>query len=282
MYTAFSQIISRITHPTESVYEYLQKIILQVVSAYPRQALWPLLAVTRSTQRDRQKRGDKILQQIKDSYAVSKQERTNNRILIQGATRLNDQLLYLCNFEIQGKQATLSLSRDILRGNMPAVPCQLVVPAQSVLTVSLPAAERFSKAGFDLPKHHFPFPSSQPTIESFLDEIDVMSSLQKPRKIIIMGSDGKQYPFLCKPKDDLRKDARLMEFNIMINRLLKRDAQASLRGLHIRTYWVTPLNEECGLIEWVNNMRPLRDIILKGYRHKQIHLNVRRSTIYIL
>lgn len=58
-----------------------------------------------------------------------------------------------------------------------------------------------------------------------------MSSLQRPRKIKMRGSDGKLYPFLCKPKDDLRKDARLMEFNNMINRFLKKDADSSRRRL---------------------------------------------------
>lgn len=65
----------------------------------------------------------------------------------------------------------------------------------------------------------------------FSDEIIIMSSLQKPRKISIRGSDGKDYPFLCKPKDDLRKDARLMEFNSMINKLLKKDSESRKRNL---------------------------------------------------
>lgn len=58
-----------------------------------------------------------------------------------------------------------------------------------------------------------------------------MNSLQKPRKIKIKGTDGVSYGFLCKPRDDLRKDARLMEFNNMINRFLKKDAECSRRRL---------------------------------------------------
>ena len=58
-----------------------------------------------------------------------------------------------------------------------------------------------------------------------------MSSGQKPRKITVVGSNGKRYHFLCKPKDDLRKDARLMEFASMINRLLKKDPGAIQRRL---------------------------------------------------
>lgn len=35
-----------------------------------------------------------------------------------------------------------------------------------------------------------------------------MRSMMKPKKIIFVGSDGRDYPFLAKPKDDLRKDYR--------------------------------------------------------------------------
>lgn len=63
------------------------------------------------------------------------------------------------------------------------------------------------------------------------DDAQVLKSLQKPRKIGIRGSDGKNYSILCKPKDDLRKDQRLMEFNNMINRFLKRNVEASKRRM---------------------------------------------------
>ena len=65
------------------------------------------------------------------------------------------------------------------------------------------------------------------------DEVDIMNSLQKPRKITVKGTDGVRYPFLVKPKDDLRKDARLMEFNSIINKLLKKNAESTRRQLCI-------------------------------------------------
>jgi phosphatidylinositol kinase/protein kinase (PI-3 family) len=58
-----------------------------------------------------------------------------------------------------------------------------------------------------------------------------MASLQKPRKLTVIGDDGRQYPFLCKPKDDLRKDARMMEFESMLVKLLKKDSEARNRRL---------------------------------------------------
>jgi serine/threonine-protein kinase ATR len=78
---------------------------------------------------------------------------------------------------------------------------------------------------------------------------------------------------MIKPKDDLRTDQRLMEFNSMINRSLKRDAESSRRQLYIRTYAVTPLNEECGIIEWVDGLKTLRDILLGIYKTRGIAPN---------
>ncbi len=91
-------------------------------------------------------------------------------------------------------------------------------------------------------------------------------------EVLVLGSSGQAwklnrtrlwrthaYGLLIKPKDDLRaRPQRLMEFNAMINRSLKRDAESSRRQLYIRTYAVTPLNEECGIIEWVDGLKALR------------------------
>ena len=90
-----------------------------------------------------------------------------------------------------------------------------------------------------------------------------MSSLIKPRKITIIGSDSDDYMFLCKPKDDLRKDARMMDFNNILNKLLRKNPESRRRRLHIRTYGVIPLNETCGLIEWVENTTGYRHVLTK-------------------
>ncbi|KAK1140615.1 serine/threonine-protein kinase M1 [Aspergillus melleus] len=125
------------------------------------------------------------------------------------------------------------------------------------------------------------FPRDPTTIETVLSDAQVLNSLQKPRKISIRGSDGKIYNILCKPKDDLRKDQRLMEFNNMINRFLKRDVESSKRRMYIKTYAVTPLNEECGLIEWVDNLRTLRDLVIKLLRERGIAPNYNEIRHYL-
>lgn len=43
-------------------------------------------------------------------------------------------------------------------------------------------------------------------------QMDVLASKQRPRKLTMLGSDGKTYRFLLKPREDLRMDERCMQF----------------------------------------------------------------------
>lgn len=70
-YTAFPQIITRISHPNKTVWDALQTIIIRVASSYPQQALWALLAVLHSTQDDRRARGTAVLQKLRVSEQLS-------------------------------------------------------------------------------------------------------------------------------------------------------------------------------------------------------------------
>ncbi|RKP02527.1 hypothetical protein CXG81DRAFT_10657 [Caulochytrium protostelioides] len=56
-----------------------------------------------------------------------------------------------------------------------------------------------------------------------------------------------------------------MEFAGIISRLLQRDEQSRGRGLRIRTYAVTPISEECGLIQWVPATTGFRIIVQQRY-----------------
>ena len=75
---------------------------------------------------------------------------------------------------------------------------------------------------------------------------------------------------------DLRKDARIMEFNAVINRVFQDDPEARRRNLRLRTYSVVCLNEECGLLEWVNHTSHLRSLI------QQSHLSKGSPTPFLL
>ena len=244
----------------------LQAIILRVVEAHPRQALWNLFAImtTRQSTSERRARGQQILLHVKDRNVKVEGGAFNLPSLLRKGERLAEQLLLACNNgDFQSNRTTIaSITRD-LHFNHKVTPCPLVVPVETCLTATLPTLT-------DNSKRHKAFSGDVISIDSFLDDVLVLNSLAKPRKLTARGSNGVNYGLLIKPKDDLRTDQRLMEFNGIINRSLKRDAESSRRQLYVRTYAVTPLNEECGIIEWVEGLKTLRDILLTIYRSRGI------------
>ncbi|KAK7608921.1 hypothetical protein JOL62DRAFT_524081 [Phyllosticta paracitricarpa] len=274
-YTALPQMITRICHPRQATYELLARIIVKVVGEYPRQALWGLLAVVKSTNTSRSSRGMAVLTKVKE-YKKSNKHSTSSgpdlKLLVSQGQKLSEALLHACDAQVEPRVARVSLSRD-LGFNHKLAPCPLVVPVEMTLEASLPLI------GSD--KNHKAFQDTVPTISSFLDDVSVLPSLQRPRKLVVRGSDGRNYGLLIKPKDDLRKDQRLMEFNTMINRALLRDVESSKRRLNIKTYAVTPLNEECGAIEWVEGLKAMRDIIIKLYREKNVPIDYGATRIIL-
>ena len=268
-YPAMPQMISRITHPHAEVWSELCSILTRIVATHPSQALWSLLAVTKATDKPRVDRGKEILSRLKDRKTNAKMDLPSSELralLIQGQ-KLSEGLLQACEAHVEQRVAGVSLSKD-LGFDHKLAPSPLVVPIELTLAPSLP-----SGAGSDMIRKHRAFVQDKITINSFSDHVLVLSSLQRPRKLTIRGSDGKNYGLLCKPKDDLRKDQRLMEFNGIINRALKRDAESSKRRLYIKTYAVTPLSEDSGTIEWVEGIKPMRDILLSIYSRKGIRPN---------
>ncbi|KAL6718301.1 serine/threonine-protein kinase M1 [Lecanora helva] len=269
-YTALSQLVARICHPNQSVYTIILDMVAKVVYQHTPQALWTVLAVVKSSTRDRSQRGTACITRALENARKGKADGggTEFKTLVAQGQKLADQLLHVCEAGIEGKPSTISISHDLGFKHRTA-PCKLAIPLEQSLVARLPTV-----SDTVIMKQHKAFNAKDYIhISSFLDEAQVLNSLQKPRKISIRGSDGHLYALLCKPKDDLRKDQRLMEFNAMINRALKKDAESSKRRLYIKTYAVTPLNEECGLIEWIDNLRTLRDILLAIYKQKSVPIN---------
>ncbi|XP_055865310.1 serine/threonine-protein kinase ATR-like isoform X2 [Biomphalaria glabrata] len=256
MFTAFSQLISRICHTQPDVFQTLEEIISHLLVVYPHQAMWLMMSVSKSSYPIRVKR-------CQDIFATAIQKDGSLSKLIQDCRKLTDRMLELCEKDF-GNCATVNLNqlcKPLKRLFDNSSFSQILLPLQSSVTVNLPAA-------INRDAHHNPFPENLIYIRGFEDTIEILPSLQKPKKITLRGSDGNNYVMMCKPKDDLRKDCRLMEFNMVINRFLRRNAESRRRRLMIRTYAVTPLNEECGLIEWVNNTTGLRNILVKLYKEK--------------
>ncbi|KAL5628224.1 hypothetical protein BROUX41_002972 [Berkeleyomyces rouxiae] len=260
-YTALPQMVARITHKNADAVKLLVNIIAKVVAAYPQQALWgifPLLLTPRNA--ERRLRGREILSVIK--AAGPKIGGKPVADIIRKGEKLATQLVWLSQTgDFQSNRSTVTTLNQ-LKFNPACLPCPLVVPAESCLMAKLPTLPRANK------RQHQPFSGDVVTIHSFEQEVLVLGSMARPRRVIAIGSNGQKYKLLIKPKDDLRADQRLIEFNNVINKALKKDAESSKRQLYVRSYAVTPLAEEGGIIEWVDGLKTLRDILLVLYKQR--------------
>jgi len=111
-------------------------------------------------------------------------------------------------------------------------------------------------------------------IERVKSNLQVITSKQRPRKLCIKGSDGKEYMFLLKGHEDLRQDERVMQLFGLVNTLLYNEPETSGRNLTIQRYAVIPLSTNSGLIGWVPHCDTLHTLI-KDYREKRkVVLNI--------
>ncbi len=219
--------VSRVLHPNDAVFFTLRKILTHVLLSYPHHGFWAMASGANSKAKSRLKRNKVILQDAKNAYAERGGGPVDIPRLVDEGLELTKDLLGLCDYPLKTAEP-LNMAKTF--PNLYAkTPTTLIIPLQSSLNVSLPGNPQQRAT-------HQPFPDRLPVFQAFQQEITVMTSLQKPRKITVWGDDGKEYSFLCKPKDDLRKDARLMEFNSMIIKLLKKDSDARKRRLS-KSYW---------------------------------------------
>ena len=84
------------------------------------------------------------------------------------------------------------------------------------------------------------------SIRSFARSMTVISSKQRPRKLVIRGSDGTDHLFLLKGHEDLRQDERVMQLFGLVNTLLSTDRHVSNKDLAIQRYSVRALRENRG------------------------------------
>ena len=130
------------------------------------------------------------------------------------------------------------------------------------------------------------------TIGSFSSKLTVISSKQRPRRLSIMGSDGREYHYGLKGEsslalplprfigifapghEDLRQDERVMQLFSLVNTLLSVDTDSFKRRLHIQRYPVIPLAPNVGLFGWVNDADTLH-VLVRDYRDsRKILLNI--------
>jgi serine/threonine-protein kinase ATR len=168
-----SQLISRICHQNTHVVRIVKYIIIFILKEYPQQALWMMAAVSKSTVPARRDAAAEILQSAKKGC-----QRGNSALFIQFPS-LIDHLIKLCFHPGQPKAKTINISTEFssLKRMMPL---GIILPVQQALTVTLPSydSNMLDQSGF----HPFSV-SEHPTIAGIADEAEILSSLQKPKKV---------------------------------------------------------------------------------------------------
>ncbi|XP_035780760.1 serine/threonine-protein kinase Tor-like [Anopheles albimanus] len=112
------------------------------------------------------------------------------------------------------------------------------------------------------------------SISSIHANLSIISSKQRPRKLCIRGSNGKDYMFLLKGHEDLRQDERVMQLFGLVNTLLLNDRDTFRRNLTIQRYAVIPLSTNSGLIGWVPHCDTLHKLIRDYRDSKKMMLNI--------
>jgi cell cycle checkpoint protein MEC1 len=261
-YTAITQILSRIVHEHKPSFDLLAKITSGIIKDYPRHSLWYVLSHSSSNDEIRRNRINQILQEVQNSDS-------SYGTIIESAQELFESLIKIAKVKISKSPRTtkLSLSKDFKVSNLFKPHDALVIPVRSNLEIRLPANKMKKFNAF--PK------SASITFDGFDDVVNIFFSLQMPRQVTVRGSDNKPYRLMVK-RDDTRKDAKVVEFTTMINRILLASNEARKRGLSISNYSVVPLTENMGVIEFVVDVQTLKGITSDQRRRMGKSINDRK------
>ena len=117
-------------------------------------------------------------------------------------------------------------------------------------------------------------------IRSFKRELTVITSKQRPRKISLVGDDGRHHHFLLKGHEDLRQDERVMQLFGLVNTLLANTAHETGRSnLSVHRYSVVPLSPSSGLISWVDGCDTLHALVQDYRTPRGIPLKVEQRLV---
>ena len=252
-YTVLSQLISRMVHGDHKTENLILNIILELAKNYPEVILYSVYSQVQSNSPERTRRGKQLFNALENSG------NKDLAIQVHEAYELLEGFKGLCQAKpSKSLRGRLKLWDDLHFSFKKDTECH---------SLALPIRRNFDQLHSPVTLieqgsvvHH-----KQVKFVTFLrfeSSVTIVDSMQKPRRIYVIGTDLKRYSILCKPNDDLRKDGKLMEFATVMDRLLQNDFESEKRNLAITSYAVVPLNERMGLIDMVEYVRAIRDIML--------------------
>ncbi|KAG0303333.1 hypothetical protein BGZ98_006787, partial [Dissophora globulifera] len=186
--------------------------------------------------------------------------KTGQRLAAISNKDFNTNIIKFCRTEILGKEIPKKQGEsDLLKSYSPWLH-------------SFQASDH--EGSIDIPGQHSGLTSlnnqQTVTIVRFDQRVLVMSSIRKPKRISILGSDEKEHLFLVKGGEDLRLDQRIQQLFSLMNDIMRKDPQCSQQNISIGTYEVVPMSGSLGILEWVDNTKPLRHCIESEITQKDL------------
>ena len=102
-------------------------------------------------------------------------------------------------------------------------------------------------------------------VKALEDNLSILLTKTKPKKVCFLGSDGKKYTYLFKGLEDLHLDEKIMQFLKIANVMMRKIGS----DYHARNYSVVPLGPRSGLIQWVGGAMPMYSILKKRQQRQQ-------------
>jgi FKBP12-rapamycin complex-associated protein len=174
-----------------------------------------------------------------------------------------------------GREEELNQAWDLYYHVFKRINKQL--PTLTTLELQHVSPRLLNARGLELcvPGNYMPgVPGGSVTIAAFAPTMHVITSKQRPRRLHIHGSDGKDYGYLLKGHEDLRQDERVMQLFGLVNMLLNSTPSTARRDLSIARYAVVPLSPNSGLIGWVPNCDTLHALIREHRDAHKVPLNL--------
>lgn len=252
--------------------------------------MWPLAWVRQSRDSERRQIGNKLFREAE--RALSKDKNQNQFKLLVASKSLLSYLHDLAKYDLKDKSVNVVHVKP-WKGEVELQ--DFIPPIQAALSVLI-LTDGSNRGPESFPRH-------VPRMRAFESEVQLMSSKARPKKIKVYavsafsnsqagqadrkrggnaGGDIGEIHFLVKQeaKGDLRKDARVQDLNNVINRIMSasNDAKGAhqRRRLHLRTFAVTCLSEETGLLEWVPHTDSFRNLVSKCFNPQASPFSSRR------
>lgn len=167
--TVLPQLVSRICHQNDEIVRVVKAIITSVLQQYTQQALWIMAAVSKSTVPSRREAAAEIINNARKGF----NQGAPNTLFGQFAS-LIDHFIRLCFHSGQSKSATINISTEFsaLKRMMPL---EIIMPTLGSINVNLPTYGTSTTGFFSA--------TDLPTITGIADEAEVLSSLQRPKKV---------------------------------------------------------------------------------------------------